>query len=155
MTRLTYAEQLKHPKWQEKRLRVFEAAGFQCVKCGARHLQLHAHHKVYLRGKFPWEYADDLLECLCESCHTLAHAYREELDLAIGRLPTAALPALTEVASTAPGIGAADPKLLRAVTAFNAALMTDDPRQLVDARNSLQDVVDEMIDYRRGPGGAH
>lgn len=155
MTRVTYAEQLKHPKWQQKRLRVFEAAGFKCVKCGERNLQLHAHHKVYLRGKFPWEYADDLLECLCESCHTEAHAYRDELDMAIGKLPTAALPALTEVAATVPSIGAADPRLLRAVAAFNQALMGEEHMEVANARNALQDVIDELTDYSRGPGGAH
>lgn len=34
---------------------------------------LNVHHKYYVRGKKPWEYVDDVLVTLCESCHQKRH----------------------------------------------------------------------------------
>lgn len=30
---------------------------------------LHVHHKAYLKGKEPWDYADEFLIVVCEECH--------------------------------------------------------------------------------------
>lgn len=34
---------------------------------------LHVHHKYYIKGKLPWEYADESLITLCQNCHQKVH----------------------------------------------------------------------------------
>lgn len=45
MSKLSYAEQLKHPNWQRRRLQIMERDGFKCANCGDSESQLHVHHK--------------------------------------------------------------------------------------------------------------
>lgn len=73
MSRLTYKEQLNHPKWQRRRLERLEAAGWQCKDCSAVDEQLHVHHERYIAGRMVWEYDDDLLTVLCHQCHAARH----------------------------------------------------------------------------------
>ena len=73
-----YAELLKKPQWQKRRLRMLEAAGWKCVECGAEEQQLHVHHKRYIAGAKPWEYGDEDLAVLCEQCHEKAHGIEPE-----------------------------------------------------------------------------
>lgn len=80
MKKLTYAEQLKHPNWQRKRLVVLEAAGWKCTSCSAADTTLHVHHKRYIKGRMAWEYDDAELVALCEGCHEADHSDREILD---------------------------------------------------------------------------
>lgn len=157
MSTTAYAELLKHPKWQEKRLRVLEGAGFRCVRCFNAERSLHAHHKVYLKGHKPWEYEDALLECLCERCHDQAHTERAELEYMITTQPTASVPRLTDAIYGAIVNDATDPALPQRVRdAFRAlglALAGSDPAALTTAHNRMQDLIDEYRDLRRGPGG--
>jgi hypothetical protein len=155
---MTYAELLKHPKWQEKRLRIFDMAGFKCARCGSGEDQLHAHHKIYFKGRRPWDYADNLLECLCDACHNATHAQKEELDMIIAEQPTSMLPAFTDAVTAAITNDRADPamppKLRAAIRDLTAAINGSNETAMVNALNALQDVVDEFRDLRRGPGGA-
>lgn len=73
MSRLSYAEQLKHPFWQRKRLEVLDAANFACERCGAAESTLHVHHKRYRRGRMAWQYPRSDFEALCEKCHSIEH----------------------------------------------------------------------------------
>lgn len=130
---MSYAEDLKHPLWQRCRLRVFERAGFHCQRCTSDDRQLHAHHKVYLRGRKPWEYPEHLLECLCDACHTLAHAERDQLDLMIAQQPTAIVPTLTKLFGK-----------------LGAALASGDPDARAHLMNEVQDELDAIEDLRRG-----
>jgi hypothetical protein len=34
---------------------------------------LHVHHKYYIKTQLPWEYPDDALITLCQSCHSELH----------------------------------------------------------------------------------
>jgi hypothetical protein len=155
---MSYAEDLKHPKWQEKRLRVLDHAGFKCERCGSTERSLHAHHKIYLRGHKPWEYEDYLLECLCEVCHGVAHRERDELDLVIAQQATATVPWITNAMTDALASGQFAPSLPKkvrdALQAVGEALVGRDPWKLVDAQNVLQDAIDTHRDYARGPGGS-
>jgi hypothetical protein len=81
-----YWEKLKDPRWQRKRLAVFQRAGFECEECGANDKQLHAHHKLYRKNADPWDYQDDELACLCDECHSKAHDLRTRLNEALARL---------------------------------------------------------------------
>lgn len=65
----TYAEKLRDPRWQKKRLQVLNHAKFRCQLCGSKDRTLHVHHSYYLRGKEPWEYPTGSMVSLCEKCH--------------------------------------------------------------------------------------
>jgi hypothetical protein len=95
---VSYAELLRDPRWQRKRLEVMEAADFTCVECGDKTTTLNVHHTYYEKGRKPWEYDARDLRCLCEPCHEettqfLALAYQflgrlslDDLALAVKRL---------------------------------------------------------------------
>ena len=67
----TYAEKLKDPRWQKKRLEILERDKFACRYCADKEKTLHVHHVYYEKGKSPWEYEGDMLLTLCERCHEL------------------------------------------------------------------------------------
>lgn len=130
-----YTELLRHPRWQEKRLRVLERAGFTCERCGDTERELHAHHKIYLKGRRPWEYADDLLECLCSTCHRRVHEEQDAFALIVAQQPSAVVP-----------------QIGRLIDKLAVVMSETDQRRRVDSRNALQDELDAIEDSRRGPG---
>lgn len=65
----TYSDKLKDPRWQKKRLEIFNRDGFKCTTCGRGDKTLHVHHKFYESGLEPWQYDDSVLTTLCEECH--------------------------------------------------------------------------------------
>jgi hypothetical protein len=65
----TYQEKLKDPRWQKRRLEVFERDGWKCRKCSRGDKTLNIHHLIYLPNKEPWEYNNKMLLTLCEDCH--------------------------------------------------------------------------------------
>lgn len=71
----SYAQKLRDPRWQRRRLEILERDGFKCAYCGDNGCTLHVHHKRY-RGE-PWEALDDDLETVCEVCHDGLHASRK------------------------------------------------------------------------------
>jgi 5-methylcytosine-specific restriction endonuclease McrA len=68
---MTYSEKLKDPRWQRKRLRVFERAKWKCEKCGDKKTELHVHHTKYIGN--PWDVPLSSLKCLCSNCHGSHH----------------------------------------------------------------------------------
>ena len=84
---VTYAQKLKDPRWQRKRLEVLEAAEFACQLCYDSQSTLHVHHKAYFKGREPWEYDKAQLAALCESCHEDHHAREDDLMLRCSYLP--------------------------------------------------------------------
>ena len=68
-----WADQYKDPRWQKKRLEVFERAGFRCQNCGNSEKELHAHHLRYKNGAQVWNYENRHIVCLCSKCHELLH----------------------------------------------------------------------------------
>jgi 5-methylcytosine-specific restriction endonuclease McrA len=83
MSKMTYSEQLKHPKWQKRRLEILDRAGFSCEGCGDKDKTLHVHHKIYHKGAMAWEYEDRELVAFCESCHGEWHYLKDELAYAL------------------------------------------------------------------------
>lgn len=68
--KMTYAEKLKDPRWQKKRLEVMTRSGFRCDACGRGNETLHVHHLIYPRWEQgPWEMDSAFMECLCATCH--------------------------------------------------------------------------------------
>jgi hypothetical protein len=80
MAGLPYAEQLKHPNWQRRRLESLNRAGFKCEGCYDGESTLYVHHKRYVKGRMAWEYELGELAVLCEECHAQEHAGKVALD---------------------------------------------------------------------------
>jgi len=81
MTDKTYAEKLKDPRWQKKRLEIFERDYWQCMRCDCETKTLHAHHLLYIKDKEPWDYESNMIVTLCEDCHELAHSDDEDIGM--------------------------------------------------------------------------
>lgn len=69
----TYREKLLDPRWQRRRLEKLGSVGFACEACAATDRTLHVHHPRYIKGREPWEYANDELQVLCVDCHAEHH----------------------------------------------------------------------------------
>ena len=72
LTKEEYAEALQHPKWQKKRLKMFERDGWKCKECGDTETMLHLHHLEYTK-KYPWNEPAKNLITLCSNCHKKKH----------------------------------------------------------------------------------
>lgn len=90
--RRTYAEKLRDPRWQKRRLEVLEAAGWKCSYCERSDGELQVHHLAYMRGRDPWDYPDTGLRSACVECHRREQEKLDELSsliaggVSIGRL---------------------------------------------------------------------
>lgn len=69
---MTYREQLRDVRWQKLRLEAMESSSWKCQECGGVDF-LNVHHKRYVAGRKPWEYAISELKVLCENCHRKIH----------------------------------------------------------------------------------
>ena len=77
---MTYQEKLKDPRWQKKRLEIMQRDDFKCVRCCSDVDTLTVHHKMYEKGKEPWEIKDKDLVTFCESCHSIFHVQEIQLN---------------------------------------------------------------------------
>jgi hypothetical protein len=57
--------------WQNLRMRLFEAIGWACEKCGGKTAELECHHLHY--GTLGFEDLSDV-RALCRQCHSARHA---------------------------------------------------------------------------------
>lgn len=77
--RVFYTEKLFDPRWIEKKKQILNRDNHSCVICGKSEGKLAVHHKQYhfikrlQKHVEPWEYNDNLLITLCESCHKRGH----------------------------------------------------------------------------------
>lgn len=78
-----YAQKLKDPRWQRKRLEILERDEWTCQKCADSESTLVVHHRRYLANTEPWDYPDDLLVTLCEDCHESERANWPECERAL------------------------------------------------------------------------
>lgn len=70
---MNYADLLRHPKWQKRRLEIMQRDSWCCSVCKADDLPLNVHHQRYISGRKPWEYSNDDLVTLCDDCHGEIH----------------------------------------------------------------------------------
>ena len=75
---MTYKEHLANPKWQQKRLLIFERDKFACHYCGDTTTELHVHHTKYDLTKMAWEYPNYIYQTLCKDCHKAVTIHIEE-----------------------------------------------------------------------------
>lgn len=73
-----YSDQIKSPKWQMKRNEILNLRGYKCEVCGNTELQLHVHHRFYIKGREIHEYDNDVLQVLCENCHSEIHSKNQK-----------------------------------------------------------------------------
>lgn len=73
----TYQELFRDPRWQKKRLKIFERDDWTCTRCTDDQFELHIHHLKYVKGRKPWEYSDDQLTTYCVNCHTQFHLFEK------------------------------------------------------------------------------
>lgn len=69
MSKISYSDKLKDPRWQRKRLEVFSRDNFTCTKCGDDKNTLHVHHLKYSGN--PWDVSNESLITTCQRCHSL------------------------------------------------------------------------------------
>ncbi|HUX44124.1 MAG TPA: hypothetical protein VMV57_05170 [Terracidiphilus sp.] len=63
-----YNEKLKDPRWQRRRLEIFQRDNWQCQLCSRTDLELHVHH-LYRTTENPWDEPDLHLLTVCRLCH--------------------------------------------------------------------------------------
>ncbi len=73
-----YSDKLKDPRWQKKRLEIFERDDFRCTFCDDKEQTLHVHHLQY--NGLPWDTPNEFLITLCEDCHNDEHFGRPEIE---------------------------------------------------------------------------
>ncbi len=78
-----YSDQLRNPRWQRKRLQIFERDGWKCCLCGDENSELHVHHTYYAKGKRPWEYPNEDLVTYCNHCHTKRHFWEDSIGIVV------------------------------------------------------------------------
>lgn len=76
---MSYAEQLKHPFWQRKRLEILQRSDFSCESCGDTEKTLSVHHKRYIKGRMAREYDGSELDALCVDCHQREHSISDAM----------------------------------------------------------------------------
>lgn len=79
-------QKYKDPRWQRRRLEIMQRADFRCENCEDEGSTLNVHHKIYRKKADPWDYGDDELLCLCETCHEQWHDVRNRLNEAIAKM---------------------------------------------------------------------
>lgn len=65
-----------HPEWARFREEVINLDGGRCLRCDRSRTDgavLQVHHRSYLAGRRPWEYARTECETLCKGCHAQEH----------------------------------------------------------------------------------
>lgn len=81
----TYFEKLKDPRWQKKRLEVFERDNFKCTNCGSSEKTLHVHHGYYTSDTEPWEYNIKSLHTVCWECPQEFEEIKHDVHVTIAR----------------------------------------------------------------------
>lgn len=73
-----YGATLFDPRWKARRIEILERDGRKCKICNSSE-KLQVHHRQYHfsrslnRFKDPWEYSNNLMVTLCQSCHQKGH----------------------------------------------------------------------------------
>lgn len=90
----TYSDKLKDPRWLARREIILVQSDHCCTQCekteddilSEQGKKLEVHHVAYMRGREPWDYPDDLLIPLCNSCHFNRQVFDEEAIFEFARM---------------------------------------------------------------------
>jgi hypothetical protein len=83
MSKQTYYEKLRDPRWQRKRLEIMERDNFTCMSCGNKEKTLNVHHKTYRKNADPWDYPDENFVTYCKYCHEEMHMHFDEIKMSV------------------------------------------------------------------------
>jgi hypothetical protein len=75
----TYSDKLKDPRWQKKRLEIFQRDEFKCIKCHDWQTELNIHHLKYSENN-PWDEPNNNLITLCKDCHDIIEYYKNNFN---------------------------------------------------------------------------
>src|SRR4051812_2469314 len=75
----SYSEKLLDPRWQRKRLEIFQRDDFTCLSCNSKTQTLHVHHLKYFDGYEPWDYENCYLITYCVVCHETEHLIGDQV----------------------------------------------------------------------------
>jgi hypothetical protein len=75
-----YADKLRDPRWQKRRLEILSRDQWTCQLCGDQTSTLAVHHRYYLAGHDPWDYPREALVTLCDFCHERETRERPEVE---------------------------------------------------------------------------
>lgn len=147
---MTYAEKLKDPRWQRKRLEAMQAANFCCENCYDGDETLHVHHKQYFKGREPWEYEVGQLAVLCETCHEAQHCEDDQLNLVCSFLPLQGPASRESVASLVAGYAFSGDDAIEGVSEMAQAASGYDPfasfagtvARALERTNDIHDLID-------------
>jgi len=59
--------------FREELLRLHDGVCGRCYRGQPEGVVLQVHHKIYIRGRLPWEYPPEACEVLCKGCHAEEH----------------------------------------------------------------------------------
>jgi len=82
MNKQTYAEKLRDPRWQKKRLVILQRDRFSCRCCGDTKTTLNIHHLSYCGD--PWDSKDADLLTVCEHCHWVITNFQYDISDSFG-----------------------------------------------------------------------
>jgi len=98
---MTYAEKLRDPRWQKKRLYILERDNWCCQSCATDTRNLQVHHLFYAK-RDPWDYPDEAYQTLCDECHKqrqdIVDRSVEDLRVLLGRIPTSLIWSVVDMA---------------------------------------------------------
>lgn len=77
---MKYSDKLKNPRWQRKRLEILERDEYECQRCHSDST-LQVHHLQYHKNHDPWDYENDDLITLCDSCHNITNVNVPESEI--------------------------------------------------------------------------
>jgi len=66
---MNYSDKLRDPRWQAKRLLIYQRDNFTCQQCFNKKKTIVVHHFEYIKNADPWDYPDSYLVTLCVECH--------------------------------------------------------------------------------------
>lgn len=75
MATTSYQKKLLDPRWQKKRLEIFNRDKFTCKMCGDTNNTLHIHHLKYVGN--PWDIDNDFLITYCKDCHEIVEEFKK------------------------------------------------------------------------------
>lgn len=75
---MNYAEKLRDPRWQKKRLEILERDNFCCRECGDKKTELHVHHLIYFSKTEPWDFPNCCLVTVCKNCHKTRQSFEQQ-----------------------------------------------------------------------------
>jgi hypothetical protein len=63
----------ENSKTEIKIIEGYEVTNYAIAGISEHPIELHVHHKYYIKDKLPWDYPDDALITLCAKCHFEFH----------------------------------------------------------------------------------